>query len=646
MDAPNPAAAEGPRGPSARAWCVRVDEALANEKAWRARAAKIVRIYRGELSANGGTGTRSNMLHANTSILLPAIFQQAPNADVRRRFAAPNEVADAAADVLQKGANATLEACDAGGRIRRAAQEMLLPGRGQTRVRWVPTVRPAPVPHPLVPGAPLLGPDGKPVMAERKVWEEVAIEHVYWEDFLHEPARDWDQVGWVAFRHALTKGEMVERFGEKAAELLADKDAASRLLSHDLASAGDTEMTDGLEGAGKRALVWECWDRESRTVTFVAHALKVALLTEDDPLGLEGFFPCPEPLFAAMTTDQLVPVPEFSIYQDTAAEIDRLTERIDAIVERLKVRGAFNGSIDELASVLEGADGEMVAIDGVAMEQQLGNAIWMLPLEQLVQVAAALYQAREQAKQLLYEITGISDILRGSSAASETATAQRIKGNFGTLRLNDRRKAVEKHGRDLVRLIAEIMASKFDGSTLAAMTGEEVPPQLVEFLRSDALLWCLVDVESDSTVAPDEAAEQEAVAKLVAALNQLIQGIGPLIQAGAVPLPIAVEIIKLALKPFKGSRDVVEMLGQLAQSPEAQAAVSGQGEGEGDGSAEAAGQVEQMRLAADAQRAQLDMAKTQQEGALVQAKGQVEAVKLQQALVKARAEQIAPARAA
>ena len=46
-----------------------------------------------------------------------------------------------------------------------------------------------------------------------------------------------------------------------------------------------------------------------------------------------------------------------------------------------------------------------------------------------------LYQQREQSKQAIYEITGISDIVRGASHSSETATAQQIKTEWGSLRI-------------------------------------------------------------------------------------------------------------------------------------------------------------------------------------------------------------------
>jgi hypothetical protein len=40
------------------------------------------------------------------------------------------------------------------------------------------------------------------------------IDYVYWADFLHSPARTWDEVWWVARAVYMTKEEGVERFGD------------------------------------------------------------------------------------------------------------------------------------------------------------------------------------------------------------------------------------------------------------------------------------------------------------------------------------------------------------------------------------------------------------------------------------------------
>jgi len=234
-------------------------------------------------------------------------------------------------------------------------------------------------------------------------------------------------------------------------------------------------------------------------------------------------------------------------------------------MQRMRVRGLFNGSIEELADALEGEDGKMIPVAAVEMEALASN-IWMIPLDMLAQTAMALYGAREQSKQALYEVTGISDVLRGASVASETATAQRIKGNFGTLRIDDRRRALNACISDTLRIAAEIVATCFSAETLAVMTGRTVDAEVESFLRNDVLLLCRVDIESDSTIAADEVAEQESSARLVQAAASILQTFGPLVQSGMAPPRLVGEVLKLALRPFKGARDLMGLLDQLSEA--------------------------------------------------------------------------------
>ena len=91
-----------------------------------------------------------------------------------------------------------------------------------------------------------------------------------------------------------------------------------------------TETTN----AQKRAKVHETWDKNARKVYWWAESYNEELLDEkDDPLGLEGFWPTPKPLFSTLTNDSLIPIPDYTEYEDQARELDDLTTRIDALVK-------------------------------------------------------------------------------------------------------------------------------------------------------------------------------------------------------------------------------------------------------------------------------------------------------------------------
>jgi organic radical activating enzyme len=272
----------------------------------------------------------------------------------------------------------------------------------------------------------------------------------------------------------------------------------------------------------------------------------------------------------------MVPIPEYTIYEGQAKELDGITKRIKALTKALRVRGLYDGSVEELSTLLTAADETMIPVQGFVLAEKdgLSRAVQFMPLAEIAGVLVQLYQTREQTKNTIFEIIGISDILRGASKASETATAQNIKAQFGNLRLGSRQREVQRFARDLFRLKAEIMAEKFAPETLEKMTGKPISEEMLAIMQSDSTRGFRVDIETDSTIAIDEAAEQEAITELLTSVVTYMQGIAPLVQQGAFTKEAAVSLLLLAVRRFRGSREVEDTINSLTdkeQGPEAQA---------------------------------------------------------------------------
>jgi hypothetical protein len=246
------------------------------------------------------------------------------------------------------------------------------------------------------------------------------------------------------------------------------------------------------------------------------------------------------------------------------------------MTKQVKVRGAYNAASTDVADILAAGDQKMIPVDGVDMlNGGLPNHIWMMPIVDWVNALDKLYLARDQIKNAIYEVMGISDIMRGATKASETATAQRIKGSMGVSRLEDQKQAAANFVRDLLRLKAEIIATNFDAATLSQITGEDVTPAVMDILHSDFLRTCSIDIETDSTVVPDMKAEQEGMAMIMQSIQLVMQGTQGLLMTGILPPPqvmqLGLELLKMALHPVRFSRGVVELIDdfqeQLASMP-------------------------------------------------------------------------------
>jgi len=628
----------------ARLWLDSIALARKNEEAWRKAAGEARDRYRGDKE---NQGKKFNILYANTQITLPAIYNSTPIPDVRRRFGDADATGKVAAQVLERSLSYSFDAYDFGGNMRAAVFDSVLAGRGVLRVRYEPSFEESE--EEQQEAAEDYGEAMQPT-APRLVFQKVCIEHVNWQDFIIGPGRKWEEVPWIGFEHRLTRDELEDRFGDLGATMPLD-------VITDDARARNSDPRD-VSDVFKRGTVYEVWDKEEREVLFVAPSLPSKILKRvDDPLGMQDFWPMPRPIYDVVDSGSLVPVVPYSLYKDQAEELDHVTRRIDKLVEQCRYRGLRAADIAEFESLARAQDGEFVAVDNAMQyaDRGLDKAIWPVPIETLVSVIVQLMQHREALKATIYEITGLSDIVRGASVASETATAQQIKAQFGSIRIQDRQAEVQRMARDAVRLMAELIGEKFEPETLGLMTGvdlpqaqqkmmaqqaammaqqagQPVPPEIeqvltvpswddvLQVLRSDAMRGYRVDIETDSTVQADVARLKTNAAEFVQGFGGFIQAVGPAVQAGAMPMDVVADLLTAFARNFKLGRqaeDALERMSKIAAQPAPQQDQGAAAEAQrAAAEAQAKAQAEAQKQAAEAQRADRDFALAQRELAL------------------------------
>src|SRR5690606_492584 len=155
------------------------------------------------------------------------------------------------------------------------------------------------------------------------------------------------------------------------------------------------------------------WDKKAGKVRFIEQDTGKQLKVVPDPLGLTKFFPSATPMQPIEVTGRLMPVNPFSIYRKLADELDTTTRRIATITAQMKVRGWYPGDAGDIAAMLEADDTDFVPISNPELWAQNGGiekAVAFWPIEKFILALKELYANREQTKQAIYEITGISDI--------------------------------------------------------------------------------------------------------------------------------------------------------------------------------------------------------------------------------------------
>ena len=394
--------------------------------------------------------------------------------------------------------------------------------------------------------------------------EELVTEWVPIQNFRWEPNADWDAVGWAAIEHYLNYEQLEEEFGEEKAKKIP--------LTH--TNEGQyVEVSNRRKETSKptKALVYECFDKRSRKVEVFAKDYGELLRDEDDPYNLDGFYPFPKPMLGTMGDDGTNPVPDYEYYKDFHAELNTIMFRINKLLQTIKYRGFYDASLDKLLDVESAEDGEFKALtnfaqlaamtDGKSLD--LRNFMATIPIQEAAALLNQLYGYRDRTVQSIHEITGISDIARGSSEASETLGAQQLKAQYTSLRLQNKTKEVERFFRDVKRIEAELLAEQFEDETLEAMTGMVVTEDMSEILTSDLLRSYVVDVETDSTVVMDSAVEQRERTEALNAMAGMFQQIMPLVQAGLIPKELGGQFILFGLKGFKGARELEDQIQEI-----------------------------------------------------------------------------------
>jgi hypothetical protein len=544
-------------------------------KKWDGRVVKIIRRYRDDTrSASGNETAKFNILWSNVQTLVPAVYARMPKASVSRRFSDNDPVGRVAALLVERALDYEIEHySDFRSSMKNAVEDRFLGGRGTAWVRYEPHIRKQDVPEDgyqitedieegesaeganeaaLYPQDLTATPQEPTDVPEEIEYECSPADYVHWKDFGHSSARTWEEVTCVWRWVYMTKDALTERFGEDVAKKIPFDTSPETLTKM-----GQASKTND------RAKICELWDKETQKVYWLSENYADVIDERDDPLGLENFFPCPKPLFATTTSDTLIPVPDFVLYQDQANELDILTDRIDGLVKALRVRGVYDASQPALQRLLtEGDNNTLIPVDKwMAFSEKGGlkGAIDLLPIDTLAAVLIQCYQAQSQIKGQIYEITGISDIIRGQTAASETATAQQIKGQYAGLRLRAMQDGVAMFASELLRMKAQIICTKFQPQTILEYAGaaqmsqadQQMIPQALQLLQNSPLRAFRIEVAADSLVQLDETQTKQDRMDFLNAFSNFLREALPMGQQAPEMVPMLMEMMRFGVGGFK-----------------------------------------------------------------------------------------------
>lgn len=513
------------------------------------------------------------MFWANMEVIRPSIYSRPPQPVVVPQFKDMRELPRVSSELMERTLKTTFDKDDIHDTLIAVRDDMAANARGVSWVRYEAEQD-----------------DGG------KLYECVRFDHVDRKDFLHEPCRKWKECNWVARRSYLSMEDARARFGDAAIKC----------------DYKEYKPEDGANYDGeKKTQVWEIWHKKKAVVVWVSSGVDEVLDVQEPFLTLEKFFPCPKPAYGTLQRGTMIPIPDFLYYKDQVEEINELTARISGLCESLRMKGFYASGEESLSNaiekVLKQRDNSSVLVPVPAhlmAGQSMKDAILWLPVDQIAMTIKELIAIRKEVISDVYQITGISDIMRGDTNASETLGAQQLKSQYGSIRIKERQAEMIRVARDLTRIAAEIIAENFQAETLVSMSQMQLPqraqvqmqqqqmqqqammaqqagqpPQkmppppvtledVIEMIREQHIRPFVLDIETDSTIQPDENAEKQRANEFMQALGGFLGQAIPMVLQVPQSAPLATEALKFVASKFRAGRQLEGAIDKFAEQIE------------------------------------------------------------------------------
>jgi hypothetical protein len=537
---------------SQKLWLSRISKEESTHKDWRDHCADVEEIFRVD-----GEDIYVPLYWSVVGVEHVGVYSNQPVADVRPSNQSKNPLFISVARMVQRGLTKCIDHPSFDESMHRSVDDFLAMSLGVVRIKLdsiINTTRNI---------VPIFGTDamGQPVQVGSRPEDIEEIgeqtlrwEYVPWRRFGWEPCNNWKHCSWIYFRHRMTQLQIKKRFGKT---VKASKDQNDRVTTN--------------EWKAKTFDIYEVWDKDKKRVLFIAKGEEEPIEVMEDPLGLIEFWPIPQPMMTNLPSEELIPQPDYDYIRFYDSELNRLHERRASLTEQIKAAGAFDIGMPELSDMLELEDGEMKGVQNLMQRINAAGGVdgvmYFLPIAEKVEALRVVTEQIQIVKSQVDEMLGISDIVRGVTAASETATAQEIKGRWVGVRLTRKRETVIYTVKSMLRIMAQLLVSHITPQNLQRMTQMDISEEMMQVLKNDMMMEFSIDIETDSTVAKDEFKERETFQEMLNGVAQFAQSVLPMVQQNALPADVSSAVLSAALKPYaKYDRNLEEALSSLPQT--------------------------------------------------------------------------------
>lgn len=470
-------------------WAKQLEIAYGDDKykQWRKLSKDIVRRYRNrafvadkDMKADklDEVSKGYNLLYRNVSVRLPFILPFIPRVQVDRTNRDDDGVGRTASMILERVTNKLIDCPQFKRALSYAKLDAELTNFG---IIWVSY-------------APYRTQDGL-------IKEDITFDFVGHDDFIWQKSKHWDDCGWVARRLRMRDEDVKKQFPRLRVDTTVTDEQLDELEKQGLIDEKDRD--------DKTVSVYEIWDKWDRKVYIYHPTFNKILATYDYPYEIE--FPCARPLSYDDFVDSTVPVPRHAQYLPQYTAIDKINQKLLAMKDTLRVVGAYDASVADFGKIFD-SDNENRMIGLKNVEKIEGKGIesltWFNDNTPAIAAMQTLNATRQELEAEIQKGLGIYDVLEGETQAQDAYGTNRLKGSFGTMRLQDDQKDAIYFVQDTIRIACDIICQTFEPLSLLTYSTIEYDEQTLpnvmeainllqtEYLKNTRLTISLEDVRS------------------------------------------------------------------------------------------------------------------------------------------------------
>ena len=429
-------------------------------KKWLKASKSIVRRYRNESFKDKSLNSNEdgyNLLYRNVAVRLPFILPFIPKVQVERTNRDNDSVARIASMILERISNKIIDVDDFKSALDSAKLDAELSNMG---VIWV---------------------SYDPKDKNGLLKEDIKFEFIEHSDFLWQKSKSWSDCEWVARRIRLTEEDFRKQYKGISFESVV-KDTAYDKLE-------DLNIVDSDDKVEQTISVYEIWHKKEKKVYIYQPTNETVLAECAYPYDID--FPCAKPLSYDVFVDSTVPVSRHAQYLSQYEAIDKINKRINKVKELLRVCGAYDAGVPDFGKIFD-KDNENNLIGLKNTEKYQGKDInamlWLYDPTPAVNALAQLKTTRDEYINDIQKGIGVYDVLEGETNAQEAYGTNRLKGSFGTMRMQDDQKDAIYFVQETIRIACDIICQVFEPLSIVQYSTIEYTMETLPMIEQAVML--------------------------------------------------------------------------------------------------------------------------------------------------------------